>query len=384
MLAAWALAALAVLSKGIVVAVLAGGALTLYTLLERDMRAWRRLHLLTGLALFALIAVPWFLLVSLRNPSFPGFFFVHEHFTRFLTTVHERVEPWWFFLPLLLAAVLPWLVPLVRAVPASWSGAGAALTAPATVAGAGPPFRPLRFLLIYAAVTLVFFSASGSKLAPYILPMVPVLAALTGAYLRDPGHLARHGTRAAAPLVVLAAAGLLIYSARRNNYVPQEALSWALAAVAAALIPAVVSFRTRLRPLTMVLVAVLGASCAWQTLMCEYTVIPPSRSAKALVQAVRPFLSPHTPLYSVGQYRETLSPYLGRTLQLAGYEGELRFGLDEEPQRRMSIEQFVERWSAEGSAVAFFDPGVWDTWRRRGLPGRVLAADNYTIAVSRL
>ena len=118
--------------------------------------------------------------------------------------------------------------------------------------------------------------------------------------------------------------------------------------------------------------------------MCEYTVIPPARSAKALMQVVRPFVSAHTPLYSVGQYRETISPYLGRTLQLAGYEGELRFGLDEEPWRRMSIEQFAERWSAGGPAVAFFDPEVWDTLRRRGLPGRVLAADNHTVAVSRL
>jgi len=50
----------------------------------------------------------------------------------------------------------------------------------------------------------------------------------------------------------------------------------------------------------------------------------------------------------------------------------------------MSIEQFAARWSAGGAAVAFFDPGVWDAWRRRGLPGRVLAADNYTVAVSRL
>ena len=118
--------------------------------------------------------------------------------------------------------------------------------------------------------------------------------------------------------------------------------------------------------------------------MCAYTLIPPSRSARALVRAVRPFVSAHTPLYSVGQYRETLSPYLGRTLQLADYEGELRFGLDEEPERRMTIEQFAARWSAGGEAVAFFDPGVWDDWRRRGLPGRVLAADNYTVAVSRL
>ena len=385
MLVAWALAALAVLSKGIVVGVLAGAALVLYTLIERDVHTWRRLHLTKGLALFALIAVPWFVLVSLRNPSFPGFFFVHEHFARFLTTVHQRVEPWWFFLPLLLAAVLPWLVPVARAARAAWSDPGVAPVAAAAPASASPTrFRPLRFLLIYAAVILAFFSASGSKLAPYILPMVPVLAMLTGVYLRDPEGLARHAARAAAPLVVLVAGGLLIYSARRNNYVPSEALHWALAAVVVALLAAVASFRANLRPLTMVLVAALGASLAWQSLMCEYTLIPPARSAKALVQAVRPFLSPYTPLYSVGQYRETVSPYLGRTLQLAGYEGELRFGLDQEPWRRMSVEQFAERWSAGGSAVAFFDPDVWDTWRRRGLPGRVLAADNHTVAVSRL
>jgi len=384
MLAAWALAALAVLSKGIVAAVLAGGALTMYSLIERDFRPWRRLHAGAGLALFALIAAPWFVAVSLRNPSFPGFFFVHEHFARFLTTVHQRVEPWWFFLPLLLATVLPWLVPLARAVRAAWSDPGAAVPEAAAAGSAGPRFRPLRFLLIYAAVTLVFFSASGSKLAPYILPMAPVLAALTGAYLRDPVRLARHAARAAAPLVVVVAAGLLVYSARRNNYLPHGAIHWALVAVAAALTAVVVSFRSPLRPLTMVLVATLGASLAWQGLMCEYTVIPPARSARDLVRAVRPFVSTHTPLYSVGQYRETISPYLGRTLQLAGYEGELRFGLDEEPERRMSIEQFAERWSAAGSGVAFFDPGVWDTWRRRGLPGRVLAADNYTVAVSRL
>ena len=50
---------------------------------------------------------------------------------------------------------------------------------------------------------------------------------------------------------------------------------------------------------------------------------------------------------------------------------------------RLSLEAFAARWSAGGPAVAFFDPGIWDSWRRRGLPGRVLAADTYTIAVSR-
>jgi hypothetical protein len=71
-------------------------------------------------------------------------------------------------------------------------------------------------------------------------------------------------------------------------------------------------------------------------------------------------------------------------LQLAGYEGELQFGLGEEPGKRMTLDEFAQAWSSGGEAVAFFDPEVWDRWRRRGLPGRVLAADNYTVAVSRL
>jgi 4-amino-4-deoxy-L-arabinose transferase-like glycosyltransferase len=379
MLAAWAAAALAVLSKGIVVGVLTGTALALYSLSARDARIWRRLHFAGGLALFIAVAAPWYVWVSVRNPGFAEFFFVHEHFTRFLTTVHQRVEPWWYFLPLLLGGVLPWLAPLARASRATWHDAGAA----AAHAGSDRPFRPLRFLLIYAAATLVFFSASGSKLAPYILPMLPVLAALTGAHTPEPQPLARQAARISAGFVLVVAAGLLIYSARRNSFVPHAALDWALAAALLAAIMAAVSLRTRAPRLTGVWVTVIGASLAWQCLLCEYGVIPPSHSARDLVRAVRPFVSEQTPLYSVGQYRETVSPYLGRTLQLVGYEGELRFGLDAEPERRMTTEQFAARWSAGGEAVAFFDPGVWDEWRRHGLPGRVIAFDNYTVAVRR-
>ncbi len=150
MLTAWLAAALAVLSKGLVVAVLTGATLVAYTLLERDARPWRRLHWGLGVPLFLLVTAPWFIAVSVRNPDFPAFFFVHEHFTRFLTTVHQRVEPWWFFLPLLVLGVLPWLAPLVAACRRAWRDA----------APTSPPFKPLKFLLIFAAVTLVFFSAS--------------------------------------------------------------------------------------------------------------------------------------------------------------------------------------------------------------------------------
>jgi 4-amino-4-deoxy-L-arabinose transferase-like glycosyltransferase len=380
MLGAWGAGALAVLSKGIVVGVLAGAALILYTLSERDTRTWRRLHLGTGLPLFAAVAAPWFVVVSLRNPSFPGFFFVHEHFTRFLTTAHQRVEPWWYFLPLLLLGVLPWIAPLARACRRAWAPAVAAVSGAAV-----PQFKPPKFLLIFAAVTLVFFSASGSKLAPYILPMLPVLAAVTGAGSGAGGEFARHAARIGAGLVLVIAAGLLVYSAHRNSYVPHQALWWALAGALAALVAVALTFRTQPSlQIPTAIVTAASAILAWQCLLCEYTVIPPARSARDLVSTARPFIGAHTPLYSVGQYRETVSPYLGRTLQLVGYEGELKFGLQEQPDKRMALPEFVARWSAGGEAVAFFDPGVWDEWRRRGLPGRVIAADNYTVAVSRL
>jgi 4-amino-4-deoxy-L-arabinose transferase-like glycosyltransferase len=380
MLAAWACAALGVLSKGLVVGVLAGGSLIVYTLIERDARTWRRLHVRLGLALFLIITAPWFVLVSARNPSFPGFFFVHEHLARFLTTVHQRVEPWWFFLPLLLLAVLPWIASAVRALGRSTTEDARLALAPRRAC-----FKPLKFLRIFSALTLVFFSASGSKLAPYILPMLPPLALLAGAQVQDLGAFARRAARIGAALIVFVAAGLLIYSARRNSFVPHAALLWSVAGMAAALAPLLLSIlRRRVSDATGALVTSLAAILAWQFLLSAYTATPPERSARDLVSAVRPLISVHTPLYSVGQYRETISPYLGRTLQLAGYEGELQFGLSEEPDKRMTVEEFAARWSAGGEAVAFFEPQVWDTWRRRGLPGRVIAADYYTVAVSRL
>src|SRR5579859_2645724 len=381
MLAAWALAALAVLSKGIVVGVLAGGALLIYTLLERDARPWRRLNLAGGVPLFAAIAAPWFIAVSLRNPGFAGFFFVHEHFARFLTTVHQRVEPWWYFLPLLLLGALPWIAPLARGAAAGWRERSAT---PAP--DAAKPFRPRRFLAVFAAWTLVFFSASGSKLAPYILPMFPPLAALAGAAVTDVRRMAAQAARIGALLIALVIAAGLIYSARHNAFVPQAALGWMAAAAGVTLVALVSTLRAvRLPGAAGGLAAALAGVLAWQFLLCAYAVTPPARSARDLVASARPWVGLETSLYSVGQYRETVSPYLGRTLTLVDYQGEFAYGLAAEPGRQdLSIAAFIARWSASRDAVAFFDPGIWDSWRRRGFPGRVIAADNYTVAVSRL
>jgi 4-amino-4-deoxy-L-arabinose transferase-like glycosyltransferase len=373
MILAWLAAALAILSKGIVVGVLTGASLIVYSIIERDIRPWRRLHLAVGLPLFLLVCAPWFIAVSLRNPDFPEFFFVHEHFARFLTTVHNRTEPAWFFLPLLLLGVLPWGWTLTRACLSAWRDPGPS-----------PRFKPLRFLLIFAVFTLVFFSASGSKLAPYIQPMFPPLAAVLGAYVAERTGFVKGTAIRTAALVAFVSVGLMILSAIRNSFIPHEAMIWAgiaIAAVVAAVIVSRVKGNDEILPAAVT--AVAGAF-AWACFLTALGAVPPARSARDLVATVKPYVHPQTALYSVGQYRETISPYLGRTLTLVDFQGELEFGLHAEPgKQESSPAEFVTRWGASTDAVAFFGPKLWDTYRRQGLPGRVIAADNYTVVVSR-
>jgi 4-amino-4-deoxy-L-arabinose transferase-like glycosyltransferase len=369
MLVCWAAAALAVLSKGIVVFVLAGGALIAYCVAERDLRPWRRMHFALGVPLFLALATPWFILVSLRNPDFAPYFFIHEHFQRFLTKEAQRVEPWWYFLALLAVGALPWLAALARASLGAWRDSSS-----------GSQFKPLKFLLLFSALTLVFFSVSSSKLATYILPMFPMLAAFTGvAVVNRPGFLSR-STAVAAGLALFVAAGLLVYSQHRNGTIPALALGWAIAAAVAAAVAAVTARWGR--PVVVALLFIF----VWQALLCEYTVIPPSRSAYALVQDVAPDVHAQTALYSVGEYRQTIPPYLGRTLTLVSFEGtgELDFGETQEPGRQTATpEQFVRQWEASRDAIAFFAPRVWDHYRQQGLSGRVIARDRFTVAVSR-
>jgi hypothetical protein len=188
---------------------------------------------------------------------------------------------------------------------------------------------------------------------------------------------------------VFVAAGLLVYSHDRNGFIPGAALAWAAAALVAALVAAAAGPRaaddaaTERAPAGM-FVVMLMFIFVWQALLCEYTVIPPSRSAYQLVQEIKPDVHPGTALYSVGQYRQTIPPYLGRLLTLVGYSGELGYGERLQPGLMTATpKQFVRRWDASHDAVAFFGIPVWRRYRKEGLPGRVIGRDSFTVAVSR-
>jgi 4-amino-4-deoxy-L-arabinose transferase-like glycosyltransferase len=127
---------------------------------------WRRLHLASCFVLYLALSAPWFVAVSRANDEFFQFFFVHEHFRRFLHGGDERPGAWYYFVPYFIVGVLPWLAILGAGVRRAWvDGKPNALG-----------FSWQRFALAWAAFVFVFFSASGSKLPSYILPLFPPLA----------------------------------------------------------------------------------------------------------------------------------------------------------------------------------------------------------------
>jgi 4-amino-4-deoxy-L-arabinose transferase-like glycosyltransferase len=379
MLAAWAALALAVLSKGLIGLVLPGAALALYILVERDWRMLGRLYFLSGLALFFVITAPWFVAVSLANPEFPRFFFIHEHFERFLTKAHGRYQPMYYFIPVLLAGMLPWTISLIDALARAWKRE------------AGQRFHARRFLLLWAALVFVFFSISSSKLVSYILPMFPALALLIGARLAQTGArwLAWHALPSAVAGIVLLALlpGIEHYASRE---VPAELFQhyavWltvaALLQVAGAAAAAWLAWRGR--PAAALAVLACAGLAFAQLVLSGHESLSTANSAYYVAQKIKPELKPAMPFYSVNTYDQSLQFYLRRSTTMVVYKDELGFGIEQEPQKFIAdFAQFENAWNAEREALALMSPDAYDMFSAKGLPMRLVARDTRRIVVAR-
>ena len=377
MLLCWAALALAVLSKGPVALILAGGAVMLYVAVMRDLTVLRRMHVLIGLPLFLAITAPWFALVQLRNPTFAEFFFVHENLARFLTTVHHREGPVWYFLPFLALGLSPWL----------WSLRSTATAAfDSRVQRAG--FNVTIFLSLWCLLVLVFFSVSQSKLPPYILPIMPALAVLLAPIVAGDGRAAPRAAWVLGGFFVFLAAGLLVFDWQRDGVLNAALGAWCLVAAGAGL-GVILALRSRreldgLRPPNPWLPHALAATLGVQALIMGYASLAPVRSARGLVADIAPYVQSRTRVYSVGQYRHSASFYLGRALRVVDFSGELEFGIANNPGSALpDVAAFAAEWRGSTDAVAIFAPGAVAEFDRLGLPGRRIAADGRSVAVSR-
>jgi 4-amino-4-deoxy-L-arabinose transferase-like glycosyltransferase len=375
---AWVAAGLAVLSKGLIGLVLPLGAAIGYSLLYRDTTIWRETAPITGGALFLAIAAPWFVTVTRANPDFFSFFFIHEHLTRFLTTQHHRAQPWWYFAPVLAVGALPWTVPML----VGWWRALAARRRSG--------FDPFGFLAVWAVVVFVFFSASGSMMVPYILPLLPALALLGARHLvQAPGvrltrvlcisALVPAGALAVAPYVFSHAAGEVSALAGASEPVLLLAAAPWVAGAAAAFAAEIRGNRD-----VAVVSLALAAMAAGHFTLLGAAQLFPHKSTLALAQKLKPQLRDSTRAYVLKTYPQSLPAYLGRTVTLVQFRGELEFGLAHEARKAVaSVQEFAALWPHERDAVAIMTPSLHRELAASGLPMAIIARDAALVAVRR-
>jgi 4-amino-4-deoxy-L-arabinose transferase-like glycosyltransferase len=195
-LLAWAAAALAVLSKGLIGVVLPVLVLVPWLLAQGRWRDALRLLHPAALLVFALIVTPWFIAMEQRFPGFLDYFIVEQHFRRYTQTGFNNPQPFWFFIVALPLITLPWTLwlPATRRLPVL-------------------PLSSRNALYVWwIVVVLVFFSLPRSKLVGYVLPALAPLAALLATTV---GH--RRGARATTVAALLVCLALVSALAWRDN-----------------------------------------------------------------------------------------------------------------------------------------------------------------------
>jgi 4-amino-4-deoxy-L-arabinose transferase-like glycosyltransferase len=383
MLLSWAGIAAAFMTKGLIAGVLPLFTLLVYSALQRDLAPWRRLLLGRGALLFGILCLPWLILIQHRLPQFFQFFFVREHFQRFLTKIEDRYQPWWFFIPILLAGILPWLVPALRSLYGDWRATAA-----------HPGFDGRRFAWVWCVVIFVFFSASDSKLLSYILPMFPALALLmaTAPVVRLNADLRATGIGMAVVGVVLLA-GALLWSPLLHAHWLYDPLTAPyfihirpalLLMGACSLSGGIAAWRVRSDAIRPTLAVGLGGFATWAAALWAAAIVAPMYSGAALYAQLPVSLSQGVPVYSVRTYDQSLTFYLRHPVTLVDYRGELDFGQTLEPGKSIAnLADFAPRWRASSQALAVMKQETYQQMQSQGFP-MVIRANSYkTYIVSR-
>lgn len=161
---------LAFMTKGPVGPVIVGLTLLGHRIARPSANRERPIWSVSGVVLFLLIALPWFIASALRYPELWSFFLRGEVVDRVFTDAHHREEPIYFYLAVLPASILPWIAPVWRAVR---DAIAQRFTAPLS-----------RLALGWIVLPLVLFTVSASKMPTYILPLMPACALLAASAIR--------------------------------------------------------------------------------------------------------------------------------------------------------------------------------------------------------
>jgi len=317
--------------------------------------------------------------VARANPDFLYFYFVHEHLLRYATKIHARYQPFWFFVPVLLAGLMPWTPFLPRAL---------------RLRRDDPRRAEVLFLLLWAGIVFAFFSASSSKLAPYILPCAPPLALLVGRALAE-GWGVRRAARGALAFLLAAGVGLAVIllaaphalagnaeAARAVALLGRGLYAAAAALALAGLVPFLLARAGRPRAAIVALVAA-AAAVLW-TIASIAPAFDADRSTRALAEVLKPRLRPGDEVAAYRDYPQDLPVYLGRTITVAGYQGELEVGVHGEDTSGWIVDEptFWRRWAEPRRMYAVVETFRYDELARERRPMKLLARSGAHVLVA--
>jgi 4-amino-4-deoxy-L-arabinose transferase-like glycosyltransferase len=175
-------AGLATLAKGPVAVLLAGLIVVIFAALRRDWRLLLRTLWPAGILLYLVVTLPWFVAVQRANSEFFRVFFLQHNLERFNSNLYHHHQPFWYYLPVALLALVPWTVFVIAALVDAirdWRFS----------VEQQPGVEDLRtYLTVWFLLPIAFFSLSQSKLPGYILPAIPAGTILLADFIRRRGE----------------------------------------------------------------------------------------------------------------------------------------------------------------------------------------------------
>lgn len=331
----YAFAALAVLSKGLVGIVLPGAIIFLWLCFSGRWKELLNAYIPSGLILFLLIVLPWHLLMQARVSDFYDFYIIGQHFMRYATMASQRYQPAWFFIPILLLGLFPWVVFYIRAL--------ARLVG--TAINARSLDSTLLYLMIWPTVIFIFFSVSHSKLVPYILPVIPPLALILGRDLATYQRSIKEWWGTLALLSVFAGAAMIAPRFLGEVGIDRAPIFWLISGfiiVTVLVLCMLIKYKREylaLMVLGICAVTIFTESIYWWSSMAD-------RSIKPLALIINEQKQPGDEVIAYGKYIQDLPVYTQELVTLVDKKGELEFGMTHEDVRDRFIDTavFLKRW----------------------------------------
>lgn len=331
---------LAVLGKGPVAVILAAGILLVAWYFDDRGGLFGRLHVVSGSIITAAVSIPWFWLAFRENGyAFLSTFFINHNLARYVTGIHHHAQPFYYYLPVLIALLFP------------WSGWLPVLLRGLTVKGirdwrAWDP--DMVFLAAWFAVPMVFFSLSQAKLAGYILPSLPPLALLLGiavARAIDSGRSLRPAAAVHLALSALLAVAAPVAFSREYGGAWQTGLMIS----AAVLLPALFSFGFALKGKgipAFAATAIQGLLLVAAVAQFAFPVLGAYHSTREIAQMTLEARRPAEPLVTYRFFHHSLHYYTGyrvagkldapeELLQLAAERGTVLVVTNEQGEREI-------------------------------------------------